>query len=58
MDADRWPREEPARLEELSAPALVGRVLTDVDRSSDTQRDALLCNLLCAAWGSVLAQNQ
>ena len=37
---------------------LVIRVVDDIDTSSEEQRDALLCDLLCAAWGSVRAQNQ
>ena len=37
---------------------LVTRVVEDIDTSSEEQIDALLCDLLCAAWGSVRAQNQ
>ena len=37
---------------------LVVRVIDDIDESDNEQRDALLCDLLCAAWGSVQAQNQ
>jgi hypothetical protein len=33
-------------------------VLADLDSSSEEQRDALLCELLQTAWGSLLAQNQ
>ena len=42
----------------LSSMALVMRVIDDIDESSEEQRDALLCELLCAAWGSVQGQNQ
>lgn len=38
--------------------ALVVRVIDDIDDSSEERRDALLSDLLCAAWGSILAQNQ
>jgi hypothetical protein len=37
---------------------LVIRVVNDIDASSEEQSDALLCDLLCAAWGSIKAQNQ
>lgn len=58
MDADHWPLDDAGSPDVLSAAALVVRVVHDVDHSNEEQRDALLCNLLCAAWGSVLAQNQ
>ena len=45
-------------LDAVSAMALVARVIDDIDQSSEEQRDTLLCELLCAAWGSVRAQNQ
>jgi hypothetical protein len=38
--------------------ALVIRVVDDIDASSEERRDALLCDFLCAAWGSIRAQNQ
>jgi hypothetical protein len=37
---------------------LVVRVIDDIDESNDDLRDALLCDLMSAAWGSVRAQNQ
>jgi hypothetical protein len=37
---------------------LVMRAIDDIDASDDEQRDALLSDLLCAAWGSIWAQNQ
>ena len=49
---------DPYGLDPLSAAALVVRVIDDVDQSSDEQRDALLADLFCAAWGSEPAQNQ
>lgn len=52
MEPNEWP------LDAGSADALVVRVIDDIDESDDELRDALICDLLCAAWGSVLAQNQ
>jgi hypothetical protein len=52
MESNEWP-SDPG-----SADALVVRVIDDIDDSNDELRDALLCDLLCAAWGSILAQNQ
>ena len=49
---------EPNDLDPVSAAALVVRVIDDIDQSSDEQRDALLFDLLCVAWGSPPAQNQ
>ena len=37
---------------------LVIRVVSDIDASSEEECDALLCDFLCAAWGSIRAQNQ
>jgi hypothetical protein len=52
MEPKDWP------LDPISAASLVMRVIEDVDTSSEEQRDALLCELLDAAWGSLWAQNQ
>ncbi|HUB73945.1 MAG TPA: hypothetical protein VL979_07915 [Solirubrobacteraceae bacterium] len=52
MEPKLWP------LDPQSAAALVTRAIDEIDASSEEQRDALLCELLCAAWGSILAQNQ
>lgn len=52
MEPDIWP------LDPTSAAALVVRVIDDVDVSSEEDRDQLLSELLCAAWGSLWAQNQ
>ena len=52
MEPKDWP------LDRVSAAALVVRAVQDVDTSSEERRDALLCELLEAAWGSVWAQNQ
>jgi hypothetical protein len=41
-----------------SAAELVARVIFDIDASDDEIREVLLSELLCAAWGSVLAQRQ
>jgi hypothetical protein len=52
MELNDWsPGAEPAE-------ALVVRVIDDIDESSDELRDTLLCDLMSAAWGSILAQNQ
>jgi hypothetical protein len=49
---------EDCPLDRLSAAALVVRVVDELDTSTEEQQDDLLCELLCAAWGSILAQNQ
>jgi hypothetical protein len=50
---------EPNRpLDPITAAALVSRVIDDIDASDDERRDALLADLLAAAWGSLVAQNQ
>jgi hypothetical protein len=49
---------EPNGLDPGRAAALVVRVIDDIDHGSDEQRDALLRDLLSAAWGSLPAQNQ
>jgi hypothetical protein len=49
---------EDRSLERISTAVLVVRVIDELDASSEEQRDELLCELLCAAWGSILAQNQ
>jgi hypothetical protein len=45
-------------LDPTSAAELVARAVFDIDASDDEQRDALLCDLLSAAWGDPLAQSQ
>ncbi len=50
------PSNQP--LDPKTTAALVVRVIDDIDASSEEQRDNLLCDLLCAAWGSISAQNQ
>jgi hypothetical protein len=50
MESNRWPLDPAAEL--------VVRVIADLDASDDAQRDGLVSYLLCAAWGSVLAQHQ
>jgi hypothetical protein len=42
----------------VSAAALVIRVIDDIDKSDDEERDHLLSDLLCAAWGCIWAQSQ
>ncbi len=53
MEPTDWPPLDP-----ISAAALVVRVIDEVDARSEEQRDALLSQLECAAWGSVRAQSQ
>jgi hypothetical protein len=53
MDSSNGSPLDPA-----SAAELVARVVFEIDASDDEHRDALLSDLLAAAWGSVLAQNQ
>jgi hypothetical protein len=52
MESNNWP------LDRASAAELVVRVVDSIDASDDEYRDLLLSDLLSAAWGSVLAQNQ
>ncbi len=47
-----WP------LDSVAAAALVVRAVEDIDGGSEEKRDMLLSDLLCAAWGSIYAQNQ
>jgi hypothetical protein len=42
----------------VSFASVVVRVVDEVDASTEEQRDELLCALMCAAWGSIRAQNQ
>jgi hypothetical protein len=52
MKPKDWP------LDPLSSAVLVARVIDDLDASGEEERDALLSDLLAAAWGNVWAQNQ
>ncbi len=52
MEPNDWP------LDPGSADALVVRVIDDIDERDEELSDALLCDLLSAAWGSIVAQNQ
>jgi hypothetical protein len=52
MESDNRP------LDRASAAELVVRVVERIDASDDEYCDVLLSDLLFAAWGSVLAQNQ
>jgi hypothetical protein len=52
MESDSGP------LDAALAAALVARVIHEIDQSSEVDRDALLSNLLCAAWPTRVAQNQ
>jgi hypothetical protein len=53
MDSSNGSPVDPTSAAELAA-----RVIFEIDASNDEHRDALLFDLLAAAWGSVLAQNQ
>ena len=50
------PDDSPLDLE--SAAELVARAIVDIDASNDEYRDLLLSDLVCAAWGTVLARSQ
>ncbi len=52
MEPNDWP------LDSASAAALVARAIDDIDESSEEDQCTLLSELLCAAWGSLWAQNQ
>jgi hypothetical protein len=52
MEPNNWP------LDPIAAAELVSRAVEDIDAGTEEQRDQLLCDLLCVAWGSILAQNQ
>lgn len=52
MDWDSWP------LDAVSAAALVSRMIDTIDESTEEDSLALLSDLLCAAWGSRVAQDQ
>jgi hypothetical protein len=52
MDPRDWP------LDPVATAAIVVRVIEDVDGSDEDQRDALLYDLLSAAWGTLWALDQ
>jgi hypothetical protein len=52
MESGSWP------LDPVSAAALLVRVIDEIDDRSEEETDAMLGAMLCAAWGSILAQNQ
>ncbi|HTA12528.1 MAG TPA: hypothetical protein VK765_03830 [Solirubrobacteraceae bacterium] len=52
MEPTDWP------IDPVAAAALVLRVIDDIDASSEEALDTLLGELLYAAWGTILAQNQ
>jgi hypothetical protein len=45
-------------IDPVAVAALVMRAIDDIDESDDGERNELLSDLLCAAWGSLRAQNQ
>jgi hypothetical protein len=53
MEPNNLPPRDP-----ISVAAVVVRAIDDIDASGEDERDELLSDLLCAAWGSILAQNQ
>jgi hypothetical protein len=50
------PRDWP--LDPVTAAAVVVRAIEEVDAGSEDERDALLYDLVTAAWGSLWAQDQ
>jgi hypothetical protein len=50
------PRDWP--LDPVAAAAVVVCAIEEVDNSSEDDRDALLYDLVAAAWGSLWAQDQ
>jgi hypothetical protein len=52
MEPNDWP------LDAVSTAMLVARAIADIDASGEEEQCALLSELLCAAWGSLWAQNQ
>jgi len=50
------PRDWP--LDPVTAAAAVMRAIEAVDAGDDDDRDALLYDLVTAAWGSIWAQDQ
>ena len=47
------PPQDPAAF-----ASIVVRAVDEIDASTEEQQDELLCALMCAAWGSIHAQNQ
>jgi hypothetical protein len=45
-------------LDPVSAAEAVARVIYEIDAGDDECREILLSDLMCAAWGSVLALSQ
>ena len=52
MEAENWPPNTDASRQLLRA------MILQLDDESEDDSLVLLSNLLCAAWGSVTAQNQ
>ena len=52
MEPDIWPLDAPA------VSALVARTVQSIDARDERENDALLMNLLAAAWGNVAGQHQ
>jgi hypothetical protein len=52
MEREIWPHDR------AYATALVARTVRDIDRRGYDRSDLLLSDLMCAAWGSITAQNQ
>jgi len=52
MEPNIWPLDAPA------VTALVARTIRAIDARDEAENDALLMNLLAAAWGNVAAQHQ
>jgi hypothetical protein len=52
MESEDWP------LDARPSTELVARVVRDLDRRSELDRDILLSDLLCAAWPTGPCQDQ
>jgi hypothetical protein len=52
MEPNNWP------LDPIAAAELVSRVVDEIDAADEEALNCLLSDLLCAAWGSLVAQNQ
>lgn len=52
MEPDSWP------IDQVSLAVRVLQVIDNIDASDEEQRDALLGDLMAAAWGSFWAQLQ
>jgi len=52
MEQNEWP------LDLIAKAVRVARAIEDLDESTEEDQCTLLSGLMCAAWGSIWAQNQ